>query len=500
MSERSRGNPASAPLYESIVAFSQSGPVSFHSPGHKGGRTLPPPYLDRLGALDLNNLPATDTLHCPNGPILEAEQLLASAYGAVQSFLLVNGSSSGNIAAMLAATRPGDKVLVQRNAHKSVIAGLILSGALPVWLPAATDDLFGIAHGLDLDTCRQALQAHPDAVAVAALNPTYYGSCGDIRALRELTCDHGITLLVDEAHGPHFHFHPDLPLAAEDVGADLVVQSAHKVLSALSQGAVLHRCTARIGEWSIRRALQLIQTTSPSFPIMASIDLARREMALHGADILDQLLHLARQARRRLSRIPGIAVLDATHCRGAGSGLFALDETKLVFGAPGLSLSGAALQAQLNDRYRIHPELAGPGFVLCIMTVGSRQEDVDRLVLAVEAIAAGHAVAAREGLPHASASLAAMAHALARQEPGVACSPRQAYFGRCLPLPLEQACGRVAAEVVTPYPPGVPVLMPGERITPDLIAFLLALRDMNMPVSASDPSLRHLLVMVESDE
>lgn len=500
MSERSQDNPASAPLYASTVAFSRSDPVSFHSPGHKGGRTLPPPYLDQLGALDLNNLPATDTLHCPKGPILEAERLLAAAYGAVQSFMLVNGSSSGNIAALLAATRPGDKVLVQRNAHKSVIAGLILSGALPVWLPAATDDLFGIAHGMDLETCGQALRAHPEAVAVTALNPTYYGSCGDIGALRELTRACGVALLVDEAHGPHFHFHPDLPVAAEDVGADLVVQSAHKVLSALSQGAVLHRCTARIGEWAIRRALQMIQTTSPSFPIMSSIDLARREMAMHGAGILDQLLQLARQARLRLSRIPGIAVLDANHCRGAGSGLFSLDETKLVFGAPGLSLSGPALQTQLNERYCIHPELAGPGFVLCIMTVGSRQDDVDRLVLAVEAIAADHAARAREGLPQPCASLAAMAHALSRQEPSVACSPRQAYFARCRPVPLEQACGRVAAEVVTPYPPGVPVLMPGERITPALTEFLLALRSMQMPVSTSDPDLRHLLVMVESDE
>lgn len=462
----------------------------FYSPGHKGGRTLPPAFTERIAELDLNNLPDTDTLHCPTGPILEAERLLADAYGVLQSFILVGGSTAGNIAAILATCRPGDRLLVQRTAHKSTIAGLILAGAQPVWLAPEADAVFGIPHGVRAATLERALEEHPDAVGAVVLHPTYYGTAGDIGALRDVTARRGKLLIADAAHGGHFHFHPDLPTAAEDVGADLVVQSVHKVLSGLSQAAVLHRGTERVSEARVRRALQLVQTTSPSFPIMASIDLARREMALCGRPMWDNVLALARDARTRLAAIPGVRVLGPEDVRAAGGG--ALDETKLVFGAPDLDIDGPWWQRELFRAHGVQPELAGPDYLLCIMTVGSQAGDVDRLVDAVASTIAARPASSAAGRRSA---LARSAAAIRDSVPVIAATPREAYFARCAPVALEDASGRIAAEVITPYPPGAPVLMPGERVTPALIAYLLEVRAAGLPVSASDLTLAQLLVV-----
>jgi len=482
-----------APLLDAALRFADRVRAPFYSPGHKGGRTLPPEFTSRLAEIDLNNLPDTDTLHCPAGPILEAERLLADAYGVRQSFMLVGGSTTGNIAAILAACRPGDKMLVQRAAHKSTIAGLILAGAQPVWLPSDADAVFGIQHGVAASTLERALDDHPDAAGAIVLHPTYYGTTADIAALRDITARRGKLLIADAAHGAHFHFHPQLPAAAEDAAADLVVQSVHKVLSGLSQAAVLHRVTDRIGEARIRRALQLIQTTSPSFPIMASVDLARREMAREGRSIWDGVLQLARDARARLRALPGIRLLDPPEAAPDGAGFHSLDETKIVFGAPELGIDGPWWQRELFRAHGVQPELAGPDYLLCIMGVGSTGADVDRLVEAVSATI----VARPSSGSNRRVDLARRAAALPAGPPATL-SPRDAFFAACTTVPLADAAGRVAAEVVTPYPPGVPVLMPGERITPALVAFLLDLRAAGLPVSASDITLGHLLVIDHS--
>ncbi len=266
-----------APLFESLRRFVERDQAPFYSPGHKGGRTLDPWFRTHIAAVDLNNLPDTDTLHCPEGPILEAERLIADAWGVGQSFILVQGSTSGNIAIALSALRPDEPVLVARNAHKSVLAGLVQVGARPVWLEPRWDDRFGVAHGLDADVVERGF-ADSGAKALWVLHPTYYGTAGDIAALSELCRRHDATLLVDGAHSPHFAFHPELPTPGEKAGAAATVQSVHKILSGLSQAAVLHIDPAVLDPASVRRALQLIQTTSPHFAIMASIDLARRQM------------------------------------------------------------------------------------------------------------------------------------------------------------------------------------------------------------------------------
>ncbi len=494
MSARLRSNEAHAraPLFENARAFVDRRQASFYSPGHKGGRTLPDEFRLRIAELDLNNLPDTDTLHCPSGAIGEAQALLADAYGVDKSFILVGGSTAGNIAAIMATLSPGDTVLVQRNAHKSVIAGIVHSGAVPVWLSPAIDDSFGIALGLAADDVDAAFIKHPAAKAVVALNPTYFGTVPDIGAVAEVCRRHGKLLLADEAHGPHFHFHPELPTAAEDVGAAAVVQSTHKVLSGLSQAAVLHVRTADIDPERVQTVLQLLQTTSPSFAIMASIDLARRQMVLEGRERLTATLALARRARGELAALAGIEVLGARHLQGEKSGFFALDETKIVLRVDDLGMTGYDVQRVLNREFGVQPELGGSSHVLFILTIGNTDDDVDRLVRAMRSLSEGR----KPRAVYPGPALQRDHHALIEMSPIVVMTPRDAFYADARAASFASSEGKICAEIVTPYPPGIPVLMPGERITKGLVDALTAVRNSGCPISASDPTLSTVKVVV----
>jgi arginine decarboxylase len=476
-----------APLFESLQRFVERGQAPFYSPGHKGGRTLDPWFREHIAAVDLNNLPDTDTLHCPEGPILEAERLIADAWGVGQSFILVQGSTTGNIAVALSALSPGQPVLVARNAHKSVLAGLVQVGARPIWLEPRWDARFGVAHGLDADAVERAFE-ESGAKALWVLHPTYYGTTGDIAALAELCRRHGAKLLVDGAHSPHFGFHPELPTPGETSGAAATVQSVHKILSGLSQAAVLHIDPAQLDPASVRRGLQLIQTTSPHFAIMASIDLARRQMMLHGERLLDETLARARHAADRLAAIPGLVVLRPEHLCGAGTGLHQLDETKLLIGTAGLAADARDVVARLNRVHGVQPELSGAGHVLCITTIGNTDADIDRLVTGFEE------VVAYSGRRSGGAPTGLVADLLAVR-PETVLSPREAFFAAEESMPLAQACGRIAAEAITPYPPGIPLVMPGERLGADVLNLLAALRDAGNPISASDPTMDSVKVV-----
>jgi arginine decarboxylase len=476
-----------APLFDALRLFVERDQAPFYSPGHKGGRTLDPWFRDHIAALDLNNLPDTDTLHCPEGPILEAERLIADAWGVGQSFMLVQGSTSGNIAMALSALRPDEPVLVQRNAHKSVLAGLVQVGARPVWLDPLWDNRFGIAHGLEAAVVERAFD-ESGAKALWVLHPTYFGATADIVALAALCRRFDARLLVDGAHSPHFTFHPDLPTPAESVGATATVQSIHKVLSGLSQAAVLHIDPEALDSGTVRRALQLIQTTSPHFAIMSSIDLARRQMVMNGHAMLDRTLERARRTATRLAAVPGLKVLRSEHLTGAGTGLHQLDETKLLIGTGGLAADARDIVARLNRLHGVQPELSGAGHVLCITTIGNSDTDMERLVAGFAEVAGhvGRRRATRE--PELIADLLTL-----RLE--TVLTPREAFFAVDEAVPLSRAKGRIAAEAITPYPPGIPMVMPGERLTREVIRLLRAVRASENPVSASDPTLEVVRVI-----
>lgn len=478
---------ARAPLFESLRRFVERDQAPFYSPGHKGGRTLEPWFRDHIAAVDLNNLPDTDTLHCPEGPILDAEALIADAWGAKASFMLVQGSTGGNIAVALSALRPGDPVLVQRNAHKSVLAGLVASGARPVWLAPQWDDEFGVAHGLSVAQVDAALATEP-AVALWILHPTYFGTTADIAALAAVCRRRGALLLADGAHSPHFAFHSELPVAAETAGAAATVQSVHKILSGLSQAAVLHVDTDQLDVPTVRRALQLIQTTSPHFAIMASIDLARRQMMTEGRHLLDATLRRARRTAARLAEIPGLRVFGDDQLTGPETGLHQRDTTKLLIGTAGLAADASEILAQLNRVHGVQPELAGAGHILCITTIGNTDADMDRLV-------DGFAdIAQRVGRRDAATAADVGAELLALA-PEPVLTPREAFFAATETVALASATGRVAAEPITPYPPGIPLVMPGERLGTEVLDALRALRAAGNPISASDPTLERVTVV-----
>ncbi len=291
-------------------------------------------------------------------------------------------------------------MLVARNAHKSVLAGLVQVGARPVWLEPRWDDRFGVAHGLDADVVERAFARQRRHEALWVLHPTYYGTTGDIAALAELCRRHDAKLLVDGAHSPHFAFHPDLPTPGEKAGAAATVQSVHKILSGLSQAAVLHVDPDVLDPASVRRALQLIQTTSPHFAIMASIDLARRQMMLRRPPAARRDPRTGPAARRPgWRRYPGLQVLRPEHLAGAGTGLHQLDETKLLIGTAGLAADARDIVARLNRVHGVQPELSGTGHVLCITTIGNTDNDIDRLVAGFDEVAShvGHDGARTDG-------------------------------------------------------------------------------------------------------
>ncbi|XTZ20125.1 MAG: aminotransferase class I/II-fold pyridoxal phosphate-dependent enzyme, partial [cyanobacterium endosymbiont of Rhopalodia fuxianensis] len=294
------------PLVDALRTSIAQKNVAFHAPGHKQGQGIPQSLEKLLGktvfTADLPELPELDNLFAPSGVIQKAQELAAEAFGAENTWFLVNGSTCGIVAAILATCNPGDKIILPRNIHQSAIAGLILSGAVPIFLNPYYDPLWDLSYSITPNSLKQVLEENSDVKAVMIVYPTYHGICGDIKSIAELTHRQGIPLLVDEAHGGHFTFHQDLPPCALSMGADLTVQSTHKVLGAMTQAAMLHLQGTRIDPQKISRALQLIESTSPSYLLLASLDAARQQMALHGKELLDKTLEFSRKARQQLSK------------------------------------------------------------------------------------------------------------------------------------------------------------------------------------------------------
>ncbi len=479
-----------APLFENIQRFRAKLQAPFYCPGHKGGRTLPPEMGCNMGEWDLNNLPDTDTLHCPASSIQQAQALMADAYGVAKSFFLVGGSSLGNIAAILSLAGPGDKVLVQRNAHKSIISGIIHSGAQPCWMIPEWDCRFGICHGLSLKSTASELRQHPDAKAMAVLNPTYFGVVPNIAKIANQIAPTSTALIADEAHGPHFHFCDRFPVAAEDAGADLTIQSTHKILSGLSQAAVLHLKHGKVDAARVSGVLQSLQTTSPNFAILASIDLARRQMVQQGSQLCSSMLELAESARAEINRIDGLRVMGTEHALGEHSGFLTLDPTKLLIDTSQIGWSGPDAIRFLNARFGVQPELSGPTYILCILTVGSIQSDVDCLLTALRAL--------KETQPPRTEGyrqVRELAEHCATSLPTAALTPREAFYARQRFVQLGAAKGHICGEIITPYPPGIPIIMPGERFEPETIELLEAVKRSGCPISCEDPTIEQVKIL-----
>ncbi|MCC5599506.1 aminotransferase class I/II-fold pyridoxal phosphate-dependent enzyme [Nostoc favosum] len=486
-------NQNQTPLLDALKANAAKPHTPFYTPGHKQGEGISQPLADLLGKAvfraDLTELADLDNLFAPQGVIQQAQQLAAAAFGASQTWFLVNGSTCGIEAAILATCGTGDKIILPRNVHSSAIAGLILSGAIPIFLNPEYDPVLDIAHSITPNAVKSALQQHPDAKAVLTVYPTYYGVCGNLSAIANITHQYNIPLLVDEAHGAHFAFHPELPTPALAAGADLTVQSIHKVLGAMTQASMLHIQGNRIDCDRISKALQLVQSTSPSYLLLASLDAARQQMALHGKMLMSRTLQLADEARTKISEIPGLSVLEMPRL-GRYPGFVALDKTRLTVTVSNLGLTGFAADEILDEKFAVTAEFPSQQHLTFIISLGNTAADIEQLVQSFT-------ILAKEYRPtNATVKNYIWQDFVRTFGTNLYLSPREAFFAISEILPLAKTCDRICAEIVCPYPPGIPVLMPGELITKPVLDYLQQIQAMGGFISScNDTSLETLKVV-----
>ncbi|MGB8698029.1 MAG: aminotransferase class I/II-fold pyridoxal phosphate-dependent enzyme [Thermosynechococcaceae cyanobacterium] len=478
------------PFLDALQTAANASAALFCTPGHKQGHSAPPEIAQLLGHsvfhADLPDLPGFNLFE-PDGFVATAQALAAETFGADRTWFLVNGSTVGIAAAILATCGPGDKLILPRNTHQSAISGLILSGAMPIFIPPDTDPHTGLAYCIAPDAVALALNQHPDAKAVLMVSPTYQGVCGNVMAIAELAHRHPIPLIVDEAHGAHFAFHPQLPTPALAAGADLVVQSTHKTLSALTQAAMLHLRGTHIDAVRVTQALQLLQSSSPSNLLLASLDAARQQMATEGESLLTQTLALAHQARSHLQTLPGLSVLEPSPDRSAG--FCDLDPTRLTVDLSDLTLDGYGADELLSQSFGVVAELPLLRHLTFILSIGNTPADIARLLNALEALAADYASLQTKPTPLVSLSLPPVLDI-------PALSPRDAFFAPQALVPLEQAVGCISAATLCPYPPGIPLILPGEIITSDAIAQLRAIQAAGGFISGNpDAEMTQILVV-----
>jgi arginine decarboxylase len=454
------------PLLSAMERFRRSDPAVFTTPGHKAGRYAGDRSVDILGAdvfrSDISLLNGIDDRRESNDYRGQAEDLAAQLYGSKKAFFSVNGSSLSVHVALLAVARPGDRVLLARNAHKSMIAATIIAGVKPVFMFPNYDEEVDLAHVITPGELERQLDAHPDVKAVLIVSPDYYGFTADVKRLAELAHQRGIPLVVDEAWGVLFPFHPDFPYDGIHAGADISLGSFHKVLPALSQASIIHVQGDLVDPMSITRALDLMESTSPSSLILASIDGARREMALHGKKAWGRALALAERAREALGEIDGLEILneesvDREHLAG-------FDSTKLVIDVGNLGVTGFDAADWLAAKKKVLIELADPRRIMAIITPADDDVSIERLVTSVAAMAKWarkHPSRYRDELP-----------LLRDLKTKLVMDPRSAFFADQEPIPIDEAEGRVAAEMISPYPPGIPAIIPGERFTAPIIQYL----------------------------
>ncbi len=473
------------PLLDALRLCANQRHAAFYTPGHKRGAGIAASLAELVGTsvfrADLTELAELDTLFAPDGVIRTAQELAAAAFGAEATWFLVNGSTSGIIAAILATCGTGDKIILPRNVHSSAIAALILSGAIPIFILPEYDPVLDIAHSITPAAVADALKQHPDAKAVMMVYPTYYGVCGDVGAIARLAHQYHIPLLVDEAHGSHFAFHPELPTSALSAGADLTVQSIHKTLAGMTQASMLHVQGDRIDRNRLSKALQLVQSTSPSYILLASLDAARQQMALHGEALMTKTLQLADAARKQIHYIRGLSVLSSVQLPRCST----LDRTRLTVTVSGLGLTGFEVDDIFHQDLGVTAEFPSLQHLTFIISLGNTEADIDQLVQAFSTLATEYRrpSSSPPSPPSPPSPLSSL-------------SPREAFFAPTEILPIEQAFDRICAELICPYPPGIPVLLPGEAITKTALDYLQQVQTRGGVISGcADATLKTLKVL-----
>ena len=481
MGEISQGN---APIYEALERLRKMRVVPFDVPGHKRGRGNP--ELARLlgekcMSMDVNSMKPLDNLCHPVSVIRQAEELAAEAFGAAHAFLMVGGTTSAVQAMVLSVAKRGEKIILPRNVHRSVIGAMVLCGAVPVYVNPQCNDRLGIPLGMTVEDVKKAIEENPDAKAVLVNNPTYYGICSDIKTIVKMAHDHGMYCLADEAHGTHFYFSDQLPVSAMEAGADMAAVSMHKSGGSLTQSSLL-LLGPNMSEGYVRQIINLTQTTSGSYLLLSSLDISRRNLALRGKETFEKVRSYAKYARAEINDIGGYYAF----CRELinGNSVYDFDVTKLAVHTLDVGLAGIEVYDLLRDEYDIQIEFGDFGNFLAYLSIGDRKQDIERLVSALAEISR------RFGKEKVN---------LMTQEyvdPQVAVSPQDAFYADKEKVELKDAPGRISGEFVMCYPPGIPILAPGERVTQEIREHIEYAREKGCTLTgAEDLEIRYLNVL-----
>jgi arginine decarboxylase len=496
MPERPASRRHGTPYLDALRAYADREPGRFHVPGHKGGAIADPLLSEAFGdqalRMDIPALtPGIDAGPEPT-PFQRAQELAAEAWQARRTWFLVNGASQGNHAACLTLAQAGEQVVVQRNVHSSTIDGLVISGLRPTFVAPELDPELGIAHCLTPEALDRGLAGTPGAMGALVVSPTYFGAVADVRALAEVAHRRGVPLVVDEAWGAHLAFHEGLPEHALAAGADLVISSTHKIIGSFTQSAMLHLgsdSTGRLDEHVVDRAVTLVESTSPSSLLLGSLDAARALAADRGRELLEETIRALATARQAIRRIPGLDVLDE---RIAGRpGVHGYDPLRLAVDVRGTGASGYQVARLMREQDDVNLELAGETVIVAVFGMGeTATANAARLVEALE-----RAVGRLSGEPGDAAQDFAPPPPWGPLE----LTPREAFLGAQEVVPVEQAVGRIAAESLAAYPPGIPNVLPGERLTAETWEYVQAILAHGGSLrGASDRTLRTTRVAVES--
>ncbi|MBM7564329.1 aminotransferase class I/II-fold pyridoxal phosphate-dependent enzyme [Paenibacillus sacheonensis] len=479
------------PLFTALREHAAKDPVQFHIPGHKKGIGSDPEFREFIGdnalSIDLINIAPLDDLHQPTGVIEEAQILAADAFGADYTFFSVQGTSGAIMTMILSVCSPGDKIIVPRNVHKSIMSAIIFAGARPIFISPARDASLGIDHGITTRSVQRALDRHHDAKAVLVINPTYYGVCADLKEIVDLVHSYDIPVLVDEAHGVLIHFHEKLPMSAMQAGADMAATSVHKLGGSMTQSSILNVRSERINQKRVQTIISMLTTTSTSYILLASLDTSRRNLAMNGHDIAERAIRLAQHARNEINTMPGL------YCIGeeilGTEATYDYDPTKLTIHVRHLGITGYETENWLREHYNIEVELSDMYNILALVTPGDTDDSVSKLLVALRDLAEQHQVNEANELIVKIPEI-----------PHLSLTPRDAFYADTEVVPFKESAGRIIAEFIYVYPPGIPILLPGEVISQVNIDYIVDHVEVGLPVKGpEDRSIQFVKVIVEEE-
>lgn len=474
-----------APVLEAMEQHLQNRVVPFDVPGHKGGRGTKE-LTDFLGKsclkADVNSMKPLDNLCHPVSVIKDAQDLAAEAFGAKNAFFIVNGTTGSVQAMIMAACKAGEKIIMPRNVHRSAINALVVNGAVPVYVNPGTNKKLGIPLGMSVENVKKAIEENPDAKAVLINNPTYYGVCSDLRGIVKLAHEHGMLALVDEAHGTHFYFGEDMPVPGMAAGADMAAVSMHKTGGSLTQSSLL-LCGKNVNAGYIRQIINLTQTTSGSYLLISSLDIARKNLALNGREIFRKTVQYAEYAREEINRLGGYYAFGKELCDGES--FYDFDPTKLSIHTRDIGLAGIEVYDILRDEYNIQIEFGDIGNVLAIISAGDRALEIERLISAFSEIKRLYSKDKAGMFDHEYI------------DPQVIMPPQSAFYGEKKSVPITESSGYICGEFVMCYPPGIPILAPGEKITDDIISYILYAKEKGcMMTGTQDINIEYINVVI----